>query len=148
MIFQVLTDLLPLPLLIWMAAADWRHRQIPNVPVILLIVCSLILTPIHTIPLSERILGFIFPVLPLFFLAIRYPEHMKGGDIKYLAALGAYAGLYRMTAILVIGTVTALPWAQARKVRSIPLAFFMGIGYGIHVILVYIYHYSKGGHIF
>lgn len=134
MIFQVLIDLLPLPLLIWMAAADWKHRRIPNIPLALLLFLSITVTPIHPISLSERILGFLFPALPLFLIAI-HNDKMKGGDVKYLAALGSYAGLSRMAAILTIGTVTALVWAYVRKARSIPLAFFLGIGY----VLVFIY---------
>lgn len=136
MISRLLIDLLPLPLLIWMAAADWKRRRIPQLPVILLLVLSLLLIPLHIFPLSERILGFLFPALPLFLIAIR-TDKMKGGDVKYLAALGAYVGLYRMAAILLIGTVIALVWALRQKAGSIPLAFFTCIGYAIYITIIY-----------
>lgn len=136
-IFQVLTDLLPLPLLIWMAAADWKDRRIPNISLALLLLLSLAVTPIHPIPFPERLLGFLFPALPLFFLAIR-TDKMKGGDVKYLAALSSYAGLYRMAAVLLIGTLIALLWAMRHRAGSIPLAYFICIGYVIQIVLTYL----------
>ena len=137
MISRLLIDLLPLPFLIWMAATDWRQRKIPNRPVLCLAGLALILTPVHPVPAWLRILGAAFPALPLFVIAIR-TKQLKGGDIKYLAALGAYVGVYRMAVVLAAGTAIALAWACGKKVGRIPLAFFLGIGYALDLVFFWI----------
>lgn len=115
-----------LALLIYSAYTDYARREIPNRVILLLYLSSML----SQVPITERIMGLLFPLLPLFFIALKY-DCIKGGDIKFLSAVGAYLGLYNLAYVLVFATVIAVAFSLLRSEKSVPLATVFCIGYVI-----------------
>ncbi|MGN0107987.1 MAG: hypothetical protein ACI4A5_09885, partial [Hominilimicola sp.] len=63
-----------------------------------------------------------------FFIALKY-EGMRGGDVKFLSAVGAYLGLYNLALALIPATITAVAYGYIKSEKSVPLAFVFFIGY-------------------
>ena len=62
---------------------------------------------------------------------------MKGGDVKFLSAAGAYLGLYELSLVLIPTTVTAVLYGYIKSEKSVPLAFVFCIGYILSLIHIY-----------
>ena len=105
-------------------ASDLRHRKIPN-GLTLLMVCYGIV--FDTAPLAERIVGGVI-FLPFFLLAM-CSEKMKGGDIKFLAALSWCVGIVQLMRVLIFAVVYACAYTIVKKESSGPLAFFVLAGW-------------------
>jgi Flp pilus assembly protein protease CpaA len=124
-------------LLLYAAYTDYTKRKIPNFIVIIILVLSIFH---NEVPITERIVGFLIPAMPLFLIALKY-EIVKGGDVKFLSAVGAYLGLYSMAYILIPATLTAVVWGYKNKEKSVPLAFVFAVGYIILKAIIFM----KGG---
>ena len=83
--------------------------------------------------------GLFLLTLPLFFVALKY-DGIKGGDVKFLSAVGAYLGLYELSLVLIPTTVTAVLYGYIKSEKSVPLAFVFYIGYIIKAVI-----FLKGG---
>ena len=98
-------------LILYAAYTDYTRREIPNS----IILCIYVLSLASNNLIFERITGFLIPALPLFFIALKY-DGIKGGDVKFLSAVGAYLGLFNLALVLIPTTVTAL--CEVREKRS------------------------------
>ena len=123
--------------IIYAAYLDSKTKTIPNVVIVTTLILSVICS---TAPVLERIAGFLFPAVPLFFIALKN-KGLKGGDIKYLSAVGAYLGLTTVAKALIPATITAVIWGYAHKTKSVPLATVFCIGYFIYIAV----NYTLGG---
>lgn len=123
--------------LIYAAYLDYKTKTIPNMVIVTTLILSVICC---TAPVLERIAGFILPAVPLFFIALKN-KGLKGGDIKYLSAVGAYLGLTTLAKALIPATITAVIWGYAHKTKSVPLATVFCIGYIIYLTV----NYTLGG---
>ena len=123
--------------IIYAAYLDYKTKTIPNVVIVTTLILSVICS---TAPVLERIAGFLFPAVPLFFIALKN-KGLKGGDIKYLSAVGAYLGLTTLAKALIPATITAVIWGYAHKTISVPLATVFCIGYIIYLAV----NYTLGG---
>ena len=121
-------------ILIFAAYADYTTRKIPNTITAALILTSMLCS---TASVIERAAGFIIPAAPLFFIALKNPD-VKGGDIKYLSAVGAHTGLLELAKILVPVTITAVVWGYVHKSNSVPLAVVFLIGYLIYYAVIFV----------
>lgn len=120
-------------ILIFLAYAgyvDYKKRTIPTEIVLVLYTCAVLFSSASAI---ERIAGFLIPALPLFLFALNC-KSIKGGDIKYLSAVGAYFGLTAFAEIMFFATLTAVLWSVAKKEKSVPLALFIAVGYVLDLI--------------
>ncbi|MBS7297672.1 MAG: prepilin peptidase [Eubacteriales bacterium] len=113
---------------------DLRYRQIPNWQILLIFVVG---TLFSSNSIYERVAGFIFPAIPLFFIALKY-QNLKGGDIKYIAVLGASVGIYNLATIIFYVLVISLVYASITKKKSVPLAFVGFIGYVCRMLVLYL----------
>ena len=73
-------------LILYASYTDYTRREIPNS----IILCIYVLSLASNNLIFERITGFLIPALPLFFIALKY-DGIKGGDVKFLSAVGAYS---------------------------------------------------------
>lgn len=105
--------------------ADFRYRNIPDWMNFLIGVCGVIF---NTVSMYERIAGFILPAFPLFLIALWNPK-IKGGDIKYLAALGVSVGINVLAIIMFYVLCISYVNLIIAKRNSVPLAFVSFIGY-------------------
>jgi len=116
---------------------DYKKRIIPNKIILILYLLSLFNIGV---PIVERIAGFLIPALPFFFIALKNKK-LKGGDVKYLSAVGAYFGLYGLLNILFFGVMVAVIWTIIKKEKSVPLATIIAIGY----VFCFVIDLVKGG---
>ena len=123
-------------LLLYAAYTDYTRREIPNS----IIFCIYVLSLASNNLIFERVTGLFLLTLPLFFVALKY-DGMKGGDVKFLSAAGAYLGLYELSLVLIPTTVTAVLYGYIKSEKSVPLAFVFCIGYIIFKIIIFL----KGG---
>lgn len=123
--------------LIYAAYLDYKTKTIPNTVIVTTLILSVICS---AAPVLERIAGFLIPAVPLFFIALKN-KGLKGGDIKYLSAVGAYLGLTTLAKALIPATITAVIWGFAHKEKSVPLATVFCIGYFIYIAV----NFSLGG---
>lgn len=123
-------------LLIYAAYTDYAKRQIPNS-----VIAGICFTALFCkTPAFDRVMGLFFLTLPSFFVALKY-DRLKGGDVKFLAAVCAYLGIYNLALTLIPATVTAVVYGYVRKEKSVPLAFVFCIGYIIFQAVIFL----KGG---
>ena len=126
-------------LLLYAGYSDYKTRRIPDAVVLILYLAAIFLSKVPTI---ERIVGFLIPALPLFFVALK-TDKLKGGDVKFLSAAGAFYGIYGLAVILGIATPAAVIYSMCRKEKSVPLAAFMAVG-GVVFTIIQLW---KGGSI-
>lgn len=117
-------------LLIFGAYTDYSKRKIPNS----IIFCIYAISFFSRASVIERVAGFLIPALPLFFIALKY-ECIKGGDVKYISAVGAYLGLYNLSLTFIFATITAIIFGFIKSEKSVPLGFVFCIGYMIFNVL-------------
>lgn len=111
-------------LLIYAAYTDYMRREIPNSVILGIYAISFF----SSASVFDKITGLFLLTLPLFFVALKY-EGIKGGDVKFLSAVGAYLGLYELSQALIPTTITAVIMGYVRSEKSVPLAFVFCIGY-------------------
>lgn len=114
---------------------DLRYRRIPNWQILLILIIG---TAFSNSGIYERVAGFIFPAAPLFFIALKN-QSLKGGDIKYLAALGTSVGIYELAETLFYALYISLVYMLITKKKSVPLAFVGFIGYVCRMLVVYLF---------
>lgn len=112
-------------LLVVIAFIDMRHRIIPDG----LVIAALVLGGFHA---AFRVyffhdnwhlyaIGFFAASLPLLILGLIYPDGMGGGDIKFMAAAGLFAGWKLILLSLFLGSLVALLYVIVQLLRRIPL---------------------------
>lgn len=104
---------------------DLRYRKIPTVIILLLFIYALIISPVS---LYERMAGFIVGVVPMFCIGVM-TNKIKGGDVKFIAAVGAAIGLNSLAAVLCFTSLYAVTYSSVSKKKSVPLAFFVLLGW-------------------
>lgn len=104
---------------------DLRYRKIPAVIILLLLLYALLWSPVS---FYERITGFFIGAIPVFCIAAA-TDKIKGGDVKFLAALGAAAGMACFVKTLLITTLYAAVYTMITGQKSVPLAFFVLLGW-------------------
>lgn len=125
-----------LMLLLYAAYTDYTRREIPNS--VILGICFL--SVFSNASVFDKVTGLFLLTLPLFFVALKY-DGMKGGDVKFLSAVGAYLGLYEFSLVLIPTAITAVIMGYIRSEKSVPLAFVFCIGYIIFKAVIFL----KGG---
>ena len=83
-------------LLLYAAYTDYTRREIPNSIIIGIYALSLF----SNASVFDKVTGLFLLTLPLFFVALKY-DGIKGGDVKFLSAVGAYLGLYELSLVLI-----------------------------------------------
>ena len=122
-------------LLLYAAYTDYTRREIPNSIIIGIYALSLF----SKAAVFDKGTGLFLLTLPLFLVALKY-DGIKGGDVKFLSAVGAYLGLYELSLVLIPTTVTAVLYGYIKSEKSVPLAFVFYIGYIIKAVI-----FLKGG---
>lgn len=112
-------------LLVTAGYIDLRYRKIPQAMILLLLLYALLWSPIS---FYERITGFFIGAIPVFCIAAA-TDKIKGGDVKFLAALGAAAGMACFVKTLLITTLYAVVYTIITGQKSVPLAFFVLLGW-------------------
>ena len=120
-------------LLIYAAYTDYTRRQIATSAIIGICAVSFF----SATPAVEKMMGLFLLTLPSFFVALKY-ERLKGGDVKFLAAVCVYLGIYNLALALIPATVTAVVYGYVRKEKSVPLAFVFCIGYIIFQAVIFL----------
>ncbi|MFQ8924769.1 MAG: A24 family peptidase [Oscillospiraceae bacterium] len=122
-------------LLLYAAYTDYTRREIPNSVILSMYALSVF----SNASVFDKVTELFLLTLPLFFVALKY-DGMKGGDVKFLSAAGAYLGLYELSLVLIPTTVTAVLYGYIKSEKSVPLAFVFCIGYIIKAVI-----FLKGG---
>ncbi|MBE5040752.1 prepilin peptidase [Ructibacterium gallinarum] len=104
---------------------DWRYRKIPLAMILLLLLYALLWSPVS---FYERITGFFVGAIPAFCLAAA-TDKIKGGDVKFLTALGAAAGMTCFVQTLLFTTLYAVVYTMISEKKSVPLAFCVLLGW-------------------
>lgn len=117
----LLLKVLFLALVVVAAYTDWKWRIIPN-KLNLLMFCAGIVGGILTRHLLESIcgaaLGLVFGLLPALILRVPVLAGIGGGDLKMMAALGAWYGPRELLWVLAAGSVLAVVGGMANLARS------------------------------
>lgn len=128
-------------LLFLLAITDRRYMLLPDIMVFTLLWSGLLLSPVFTYPdLYSRLLGVCCGYLFLYVinLSYRHCRHREGigeGDMKLLAAIGAWAGWQSLAPVIVIASAYALcelifrrkVIASFRESLPLPFGFFLSI---------------------
>ena len=131
---DLISLLLPAPLMLWAGWVDLKKRVIPNIiPMIIILLGVLNILVFRQTDIIERIVGLALTAIPLLCIALKLGG-IGGGDIKYTAALGVYFGIYRFAFIYAVATIFAMAFSFVTKQKSIPLAFALLWGYIVWII--------------
>ena len=104
---------------------DLRYRKIPAFIILLLFLYALLWCPVSA---YESITGFFIGAVPMFCIAA-VTDKIKGGDVKFMAAFGAAAGLTCFVGTLLYTAIYAAIYTLLTRKNSVPLAFFALIGW-------------------
>lgn len=104
---------------------DYRYRKIPNTVILLLFIYAALFS---TISFIDKLFGFLLTALPLFLIAL-LTDKIKGGDLKFLAVLAMAIGLANLAWLLLFTMIYAVIYTLATKEKTIPLAFFVLLGW-------------------
>lgn len=107
-----------------LAVIDLRHFLLPDILVLGLLVSGLMLSPwAFGLPWQAAIAGILVGFL--FFWLIRFimsrilkQESLGFGDVKLLAALGAWLGLINLPPLLLIACLLALPFSLIQRWKT------------------------------
>jgi leader peptidase (prepilin peptidase)/N-methyltransferase len=96
-------------ILIIIAFIDLKHQIIPDGLVLIILILGIVhglyMVFAQGIPWYSYVIGFFAASLPLFILALIYPDGMGGGDIKLMAAAGLFTGWKLILLSLFIGAI-------------------------------------------
>ncbi len=132
---QMCGALLCYSLLVLLGTIDWQYLLLPDVLVFFLLWSGLLLQACFPLPaLTSRIAGVCLGYLSLFLVNAIYrcwrgTEGIGGGDMKLLAALGAWCGWQALPKIVVVASLLTIAiLCRRRNIRSclqenIPLPF-------------------------
>ena len=135
----------------WLVALgwiDWRHRRLPDVLTLPLILAGLaataLLTPNEvTDHAVAATIGYaLFRLVSLSYRALRGRDGLGEGDAKLLAAIGAWLGVSSLSAVLLVAALSGIVFVMVRSiarksdVRS-PIAFGPPLTLGAWVSLMY-----------
>jgi leader peptidase (prepilin peptidase)/N-methyltransferase len=120
--------------LVKLSAIDVQTRRLPNTLVLLVALLGLAYTLVECVqlssltPLTSSILGMLFTAGPaaalsVFYFLIRKQEGFGAGDIKLLAALGIFLGVYGVLILPLASLCAALAMLVYKKARGQTLAF-------------------------
>ena len=112
--------LVPSTVLAW---TDYKRHWVPNVITVPMIVAGLAYA-IYAGYFSDALLGavvlFLVGLLPFLF------GGMGGGDVKFMAALGAWFGLYPAVTIVFIACILGVVWGLGKKVKAGQFCYWAG----------------------
>ena len=111
---------------------DLRYRKIPSVIILLLFIYALTISPVS---FYERMAGFLVGAVPMFCIAV-ITNKIKGGDVKFIAAVGAAIGLNSLAAVLCFTSLYAVVYSVVLKKKSVPLAFFVLLGWITGILIL------------
>lgn len=128
-----------LSLLLTLTFIDLKHRIIPDGLVIAILVLALghVLYQVayQGMAWQSYALGFFAASLPLYLLAMVYPDGLGGGDIKLMAAAGLFIGWQKILLGLFLGNLVAFAYIiilffqkKAKKGTAIAFGPFLSLG--------------------
>ena len=104
----LLPDILTIPLLI--GGFAWSSFALENS-------ADILLSPMQLSALGA-IAGYFLPVIASMFLIKKYPDCFGGGDIKLLAALGAWLGLESVPYLILLSSVVFAVFSIIKRQRA------------------------------
>lgn len=114
--------------------SDWRTHKIPdrwNAGILLVAVLLALLD--SSVPWQERILGMFAVSVPMACLLFFVPGSFGGGDIKFVAAVGAAVGVKQV----VMGSAAAILLAEKRNGQKTAFAFGPFLCMGMTAAMVF-----------
>lgn len=123
-------DLFFVVLLILIAIEDSRTRTIPNYYPLSIFILSFLDSPAWRVAISGILMGLLFLII-----AALSKNQLGGGDVKLIAALGAYLGIIGATFSVVIGLAAAVAMEILVK-RNLKESFPLGPYLSVSSILV------------
>ena len=141
--------------LVIITAIDIKHQIIPDVITIPGIAFGLIVG-IYTIGYNDSLLGLFLGSGLFYLLAVLSNGGMGGGDIKYIAAIGALLGWQKVLLVIfigaflgsIVGLFLIIIQKKSRK-STIPFGPFLAVGtlitlfYGNSLIRVYLEYFGR-----
>lgn len=120
---------------------DWKYFRIPNYITFPLIPIGLLSSgyysggkyqglfdPTHFIAMS--VAGAIFFFIRYIYMAIKDTEGLGFGDVKFIAAIGAWVGICGVNYVVLISSVAAIIWSLIYKNNSPKNIFKTRMPYG------------------
>ena len=133
--FLVALTLLPIVVLVpLLGVIDARTRHLPDTLTLALFLTGLVLSPYaapHMALLSAVIAGGIFFALQYAFARFTGNQGLGMGDVKLIAALGAWVGILGLIPLVLAATFSALIYTWVTKTpknRQIPFGPFLLVG--------------------
>ena len=105
---------------------DRRVMLLPDIltsPLLILGFAFAVFNPETISPLESAVgamFGYFMPMLCAFIMTFKKPESLGGGDIKAMAALGAWLGIYLLSIALVVSFVIFLGIMIVKRERAGP----------------------------
>ncbi len=104
---------------------DYKIRKIPNYIIALLLLYAFIFGASD--PISKTIY-FLIVFIPCIIIAV-ITDRLKGGDVKFVAALAPCVGIGALTEILFVTFFVSLIYGKCSKQKSVPLAAMVFISW-------------------
>ncbi|MEG1448051.1 MAG: A24 family peptidase [Oscillospiraceae bacterium] len=131
-----------IPLLLLSSVIDYKTHTIPHSVCILLVICGIIKALIYNVsvlfPLLSGLITFIFLfVSAIIFEAITKKYLLGGGDIKLIAALSCYSGIYHCCYIMLFSMIIFILYVvitRQPKDKLIALCPFIFCGYVLNLL--------------
>lgn len=132
-------------LLIVVSFIDWYHQIIPDGLVISILILGIIhaayLIGCYQEPWYTSLIGFFAASLPLLLLGLIFPDGLGGGDVKFMAGAGLFAGWKLILLALFLGNIIALLYVAIllflkKPVRGIRIPFAPFLSAGIVLSLL------------
>ena len=125
-------------LLLLLAEIDIRMRLLPDILTVPLLIIGFAYAAFGFgwVVAAESALGALFgyfmPIIVSFFIVWKNRDAFGGGDIKFLAALGAWLGVEPLLYVILMASILMLIYALIRRCRTIPF----GPGLTVAAIIV------------
>lgn len=107
--------------LILLAEIDYKTYLLPDAVTIPLLIGGFVCSVFYGLP-AESALGaaggYLLPVVAGLLLVWKHPDAFGGGDVKFLAAVGAWLGLFNVICTIILSSVLFGVFAFVRRRRA------------------------------
>ncbi|WP_223068031.1 A24 family peptidase [Paenibacillus caui] len=128
-------------LLLLCSVSDIKKRTIPNAAVAAILILGIVYSVMYH-SLLTALTGIVIPSAPLYFAKFRLGFAVGSGDIKLLAATGAWLGWLMNVYVLLLGSILALIWVVGKRhfgghhLASVPFAPFLSTAVLCLILLI------------
>ena len=130
-------------LVLLLAEIDWRLYLLPDILTVPLLILGFAAAAFNcgwVIPVDSAmgaLFGYFMPIIVSVFMLKRSKDAFGGGDIKFLAALGAWVGLVPLLYVVALASILMLIYMLIKRKRYI--AFGPALSLSAIMVAIYIF---------